>query len=477
VQDGLGIKPLNGDEITFGEMQMREPEKRQRPDRDRRFACVSYEVPGTADLPIFLDRRAADAIERHALSDTSVELGGILLGKECLDPATGAPFVWITQSLEAKHYANTQASFTYTHDSWEEITRERDRRFPDFDIVGWYHTHPNFGIFLSHHDLFIHHNFFAQALQVAYVVDPINQTRGFFQWHDGGMKQVAGYYLTADRGDRIALARMANDLEKIPNSEGSSGGSFSPRLEAELINMLTRPGQRDVSSPVERLQIATFYGLMGLFLGVMGLAAVLWLSQLLGKVQQQNESIQTLTQLVEQSASSQRLVNDAMIEQASGGDPLEFTRRYERAVKARDEAVRQVDVERTINNALGSRTRELETRASILAGDLETARTKLATSEKEAREVPRMRERIADLLDAQKSQQEKLDVIAPWLESPEGKRALALEQNLVRTRYIAYLGWGCSVLLGAALAASYFLSKPIPGTSVDDVDRPTHVIE
>ncbi len=195
---------MNGDDITFGEMTMREPEMRQRPDRDRRFASVAYEVPGTGDLPIFLDRRAADLIERHALSDTSVELGGILLGKECVDPTSGEPFVWITQSLEAKHFANTQASFTYTHDSWEEITRERDRRFPEFDIVGWYHTHPSFGIFLSHHDLFIHHNFFAQPLQVAYVVDPINQTRGFFQWHDGGMKQVAGYYLTADRGDRVA---------------------------------------------------------------------------------------------------------------------------------------------------------------------------------------------------------------------------------------------------------------------------------
>ncbi len=160
---GWGSRPLNGDEITFGEIKVREPERRARPDRDRRFACVSYEVPGPAELPIFLDRRAADAIERHALSDTSVELGGILLGKECLDPATGQTFVWVNQSLEAKHYANTQASFTYTHDSWEEITRERDARFPQYDIVGWYHTHPNFGIFLSHHDLFIHHNFFSQA--------------------------------------------------------------------------------------------------------------------------------------------------------------------------------------------------------------------------------------------------------------------------------------------------------------------------
>ena len=137
---------MNGDEIVFGEMKVREPERLPRPDRDRKYACLAYEVPAPIDLPIFLDRRTADAIERHALSDTSVELGGILLGKECVDPATGQPFVWVTQSLEAKHYANTQASFTYTHDSWEEITRERDRLHPEFDIVGWYHTHPSFGI-------------------------------------------------------------------------------------------------------------------------------------------------------------------------------------------------------------------------------------------------------------------------------------------------------------------------------------------
>jgi hypothetical protein len=51
---------------------------------------------GSDDLPIFLDHRPADAIERHALRDMMVKLGGILLGKECLDERTGQPFVWIT---------------------------------------------------------------------------------------------------------------------------------------------------------------------------------------------------------------------------------------------------------------------------------------------------------------------------------------------------------------------------------------------
>jgi proteasome lid subunit RPN8/RPN11 len=230
---------LSQDEIVFDEVQYREPERICRPDRDRRYACLAYELPGPEDLPIFLDRRTADAIERHALRDTSVELGGILLGKECIDSQTGAPFVLVTESLEAKHYENTQASFTYTHDSWEEITRERDRLHPGLDIVGWYHTHPDFGVFLSSHDIFIQQHFFAQPLQVAYVVDPIRQDRGFFQWRSGTLAQVGGFFLVAGRGERQLLARLVNDLESIPNTDGGGGG-LSPRLEAELLAMLTR---------------------------------------------------------------------------------------------------------------------------------------------------------------------------------------------------------------------------------------------
>lgn len=468
---------MNGDDITFGEMKVREPERRKRPDRDRKFACLAYEVPGPTDLPIFLDRRAADAIERHALSDTSVELGGILLGKECLDPSTGEAFVWITQSLEAKHYANTQASFTYTHDSWEEITRERDLRFPESDIVGWYHTHPSFGIFLSHHDLFIHHNFFAQPLQVAYVVDPINQTRGFFQWRDGGMTQVAGYHVTADRGDRIALARLVNDLEQLSNPEGGSGGSFSPRLEAELIKMLTRPGQREVISPVERLQSATLFGLLGMFLGALGLAAVLWLSQLLGKIQQNTDSIQSLAGAVEQSATRQRLVSDALIEQA-GEDPVDFGALLERTRKTREEAEKRLENERVKVESLTTDLNHQKKENSRFVNALAAANEKKEEYEKDAKELVELRVKLSDLEKDQAIQKQKFKELQPWLESEPGKLAMAREQELRFTRYWAYSGWTFTVILGVGLAATYLLLKPLPNAPLEnDVDRPTHRIE
>ncbi len=411
-------------------------------------------------------------------SDTSVELGGILLGKECVDPATGLPFVWINQSLEAKHYANTQASFTYTHDSWEEITRERDQRFPQYDIVGWYHTHPSFGIFLSHHDLFIHHNFFSQALQVAYVVDPINQTRGFFHWHNGGMTQVAGYYLTADRGDRIALARMANDLEQLPNTEGGSGGGLSPRLEAELIKMLTRPAQRDVSSPVERLQIAVFYGLLGGFLGVMGLATVLWLSQLLGKIQAQSESIETLARVVDQSATRQRLVSDGLMERSGIKDPVDFAGLYERSLKARDDADKRLATERVKVDSLANDLKSLQTENASLVKEFVATKGKLEQSEKAASEVAQLRTRLAELEEDRAAQKRKLDKWEALIDPETGKVAETMQTSFNRTWYMACLGWGCSALLGVALAASYVLLKPLPsGPLDDDRERPTHRIE
>jgi proteasome lid subunit RPN8/RPN11 len=477
LHDWLGSKPLSGDDITFGEIRTRQPERRQRPDRDRKYACMAYEVPGPADLPVFIDRRAADAIERHALTDTSVELGGILLGKECVDQATGQPFVWINQSLEAKHYANSQASFTYTHDSWEEITRQRDLQFPKYDIVGWYHTHPSFGIFLSHHDLFIHQHFFAQPLQVAYVVDPINQTRGFFQWRDGGMAQVTGYYVTADRADRAALARLVNDLEKLPNPEGSSGGTLSPRLEAELIKMLTRSAQRDVTQSGERFQIAAVFGLLGVLLGVLGVAAALWLNQLQGRVQEQNESLRALARLVEQSAARERLVSDTLLEKAGTADPGEFAARYERAVTSRDDAVRRLEIQHSFNEELGARNKDLDTRATTLAADLDAAKKSLALYEKDAQDVPKLRDQIVSLEELAKGQKRRLDEVQPWLESPDGKRAVALQQELVRARYAAYIGWGCSALLGLALAASFLYGRPAVDPATGEHQPSPHRID
>jgi proteasome lid subunit RPN8/RPN11 len=453
---------LSTDDIVFEDLSYREPQRLRRPDRDRRWACLAYEVPGPDDLPIFLDRKPADAIERHALSDTSVELGGILLGKECVDDQTGQPFVWVTESLEAKHYENTQASFTYTHDSWEEITRERDRQFPDLDIVGWYHTHPDFGIFLSSHDLFIHHNFFAQPLQVAYVVDPIRQTRGFFQWRDGRMDQVGGYYLSAERGDRAALARLVNDLENIPNS-GGGGSGLSPRLEAELIAMLTR--QHQPVAVAATGQTAALFTALGIAFGVLIAFGWVWLQATNQAIRDQATAMDKLVKAIDVKAKDSQLdadrervrakeaALDALLREVRpGASPESFTTAFTRTRQELDEARRGLAQQEAIHKRVGSDLLDLEARNTSLRTDLASEKKKHEEYEGKVKKELDKHEQELVKKDNEISAKDKL---------LEETNAGTLNRKYHYAWYAAVVGWVVSVLLALGLVA---VSGRVPST-------------
>jgi proteasome lid subunit RPN8/RPN11 len=447
---------LSQDDIVFDEVRYREPVRLRRPDRDRKYACLAYEVPGPEDLPVFVDHATADAIERHALRDTSVELGGILLGKECVDDQTGAPFVLVTTSLEARHYENTQASFTYTHDSWEEITRERDARHPDLDIVGWYHTHPDFGVFLSSHDLFIQRHFFSQPLQVAYVVDPVRHTRGFFRWRDGQMEQTGGFYLTADRADRATLARVANDLENLTDATananpGAGLGGFaaglSPRLEAELIAMLTRPSTHaHAPTTADRAQTAVLFSLLGAMLGVLGVSAVLWLNTLSGHVQEQARALDELRKTVAESAERQRVALDAA-GRGGGLSSKEFVENYATAVRERDDARHKLDAQVSANALLADRTR-------ALADDLARAK------KTEADAAAKLSAEITSLKEVGDRQARELAEFDDLFRSAAGDKATALTASYRNTWYAAVGGWAVSLALALALAGLYLSGRP-----------------
>lgn len=186
-------------EIEFGEVRSARLRSERRPDRDAYYAVLACGQPDPQQLPIFVDLDAIRDIESHAASNTEVELGGVLLGHQAEDEA-GEPFVRILDSLRAEHYQATRGSFKFTHETWAEITRRRTQMHPDLQIVGWYHTHPGWGIFLSDMDLFICDHFFSRPLDVALVVDPRQGTRGWFQWNaEGRTEQLAAYYLVAHR--------------------------------------------------------------------------------------------------------------------------------------------------------------------------------------------------------------------------------------------------------------------------------------
>lgn len=137
-----------------------------------------------AAVDILIDEPALRAAQAHALGSLDREVAGVLIGPRPEKQPDGRYVVHVIDTIIAKHTVMHGASVTYTPESWRYLNDKLAERYPDETavMVGWYHTHPGFGIFLSGMDLFIHQNFFTQIWHTALVLDPIAKRSGFFCW-------------------------------------------------------------------------------------------------------------------------------------------------------------------------------------------------------------------------------------------------------------------------------------------------------
>lgn len=131
---------------------------------------------------VLVPRSVLNSVRKFGKASMEAEVGGMLLGELFWDEG---PYLQIDDLIEGKYTDEKSASVTFTAETWDYVHSEMERLHTGKKILGWYHTHPGFGIFLSHMDLFIHENFFSEPWQIAYVYDPHADEDGFFTWQNG----------------------------------------------------------------------------------------------------------------------------------------------------------------------------------------------------------------------------------------------------------------------------------------------------
>ena len=90
---------------------------------------------------IDISEKVMIGIEKHAYSNLEAEVGGMLFGR--IDEQGVAHIIGSIPALTA---AAEQISLTFTHDVWADILSKGEKQYPGEKIVGWYHTHPSFGL-------------------------------------------------------------------------------------------------------------------------------------------------------------------------------------------------------------------------------------------------------------------------------------------------------------------------------------------
>jgi len=134
---------------------------------------------------VLMEAEVARKIRQHARTSMKAEVCGVLIGNTEHERMT------VEACIAGINAAQGGAHVTFTQDTWEHIYKIKDKEYPDHKIVGWYHSHPGFGVFLSEHDLFIQQNFFSNPQQVAWVYDPHTDEEGCFGWVGGNIEKLS----------------------------------------------------------------------------------------------------------------------------------------------------------------------------------------------------------------------------------------------------------------------------------------------
>jgi proteasome lid subunit RPN8/RPN11 len=154
-----------------------------------------------------IDNEVTRCIRQHARSHMTTEVCGVLIGEN----RNGV--VEVRASIEASNAAQAGTHVTFTQDAWETIYRVKDESYPEQRIIGWYHSHPGFGVFLSEHDMFIQRNFFSSPDQVAWVYDPHTDEEGCFGWIDGDVHRISSFSIVDNNGDGVE--RTPKEIEAV----------------------------------------------------------------------------------------------------------------------------------------------------------------------------------------------------------------------------------------------------------------------
>lgn len=179
--------------------------RRERPTRH----VNGRERMDAADCDIIITQSLYRKIVGHLSSDTSREQGGLLLGYEEQLPGRQRPTLVIDRALEARHTKGTLVRLTFTHETWVEFDRQTDElreRGINRRRVGWYHSHPGHGIFLSPYDMDVCEDF-KRPTHVALVVDPLSNDGGFFVRGEAGFRNDSpqGFWEWHDLADESVV--------------------------------------------------------------------------------------------------------------------------------------------------------------------------------------------------------------------------------------------------------------------------------
>ena len=199
----------------------------------KRPARRSFPGPRMLDaaLRVAVERGAHAELIAHAKELLDTEVCGVLVGEVCEDDE--GLFVHVKDVIRGAAADQGSTHVTYTQETWSLIHKTMEERFPKLQIVGWYHSHPGYGVEFSEMDRFIQKNFFSAPTQIGLVIDPLRGDFGLCVNADDEIKYINRFWV--DGREQRASVPAGADSNSSPAGKGES--AVDGRLESVEVRL------------------------------------------------------------------------------------------------------------------------------------------------------------------------------------------------------------------------------------------------
>jgi len=191
-----------------------------------------------AMLRVAVERNAHAELIVHAKESLDAEVCGVLAGQMCEDDE--GVFIHVEAVIRGAAATEGSTHVTFTQATWNAIYKILERDHPKLKIVGWYHTHPGFGVEFSEMDMFIQRNFFSGPAHIALVTDPLNGAVAICANTPQGIEYLSRFWVDGREQQCRVPDRVSKKPAPAPSSGGPAGGDPDTlrTLEARVSQLL-----------------------------------------------------------------------------------------------------------------------------------------------------------------------------------------------------------------------------------------------
>lgn len=200
---------------------------------------------------VFCQRDAYNAMHAHAASDLRNECTGLMVGQAFRDPEVGRDFVVIDKTVPVDATSQSGVHVHVDVERFGRVQADVQRQVPGARLVGWYHTHPNLGIFLSSTDFQVTEGLFNASWHVATVIDPVRNEEGSFV--EQGSRRLSGLAPVQQPTPITDLmSRYQTALDQLERHEHAAALRTLETLRSYYDQAINSPYKRDMRLWIER---------------------------------------------------------------------------------------------------------------------------------------------------------------------------------------------------------------------------------